>query len=79
MNPTMTPGVCRYCRVVDESAGGIVDGNRRSWWDKERTVCNASACITQFGIDEEIARRRGFDAYCRATTRRKKVKGRRVA
>lgn len=41
--PPPPSGICRFCKITEEK----VDGNKRSWYGKDRTCCNQSSCVRQ--------------------------------
>jgi len=41
--PPPPSGICRFCKITEEH----VDGNKRSWYGKDRTCCSQSACIRE--------------------------------
>lgn len=49
------PGVCRYCGCTEANACMLCTGDPCSWYDKDRTACNAPGCIRQYEADRRAA------------------------
>jgi hypothetical protein len=47
--PPPPSGICRFCGITEKN----VDGDKRSWYGKDRTCCSQSSCVRQH--HEEIA------------------------
>jgi hypothetical protein len=49
MNAAAHPaGVCQICRCTEEDACTLPTGDKCSWFDRQRTLCNASGCIREW-------------------------------
>lgn len=51
-------GTCRYCGCQESHACTLPDGEACAWFDAERTVCTAPACMAAYFREEERERRR---------------------
>ncbi len=75
-------GTCRYCHCAGDSCG-LPNGDRCSWYDDRRTVCNAPSCVRQFENKRRDAKRAAkprrlssADVHAMITGRKKRKKGR---
>lgn len=50
-------GICRYCRCIESNACKLPDGEACAWFDNERTVCSAPACLAAHFRERERRQR----------------------
>jgi len=56
MTLTIIPGRCRECGCTEDNACRLGDGDTCCWYDQNRTVCSAPACIRQYEAKRAAAR-----------------------
>jgi len=52
------PDTCRFCRCDESHACRLPDGDACAWFDQERTICSAPACLAAHFRELERERRR---------------------
>lgn len=67
MSGPIVRGVCRFCKVTDAE----VDGDKLSWFTRQRDVCSSLPCIRAYNAKqrEERDRIEQFNRKCRAEAR----------